>query len=134
MRLNTPNERRADRRHALTGHACVVRLSTAGPEVFGGIVDVGARGVRLRVRPGFLLETGDVCHVQLVVALAGSTNGPPVRLHGRAVLLRRVETTDLSEEIALRFEEPLQVGEAFATQPPPANIPREPTGLAFQAC
>jgi len=98
-------------------------------------VDVGARGVRLRVRPGLVLEAGDVCHVHLAVAIpSGAPDGPPVRLHGRAVLVRRVEFPDRSEEIALRFEEPLRVGEAFSTSLP-TSLPttaamRESTGTA----
>jgi hypothetical protein len=131
MKLSPAHERRSDRRHALTGHACVVRISTAGPEVFGGIVDVGARGVRLRVRPGFSLSPGDICRVQLVVTIPTTApEGPPVRLHGRAVLLRRLEGSDHSEEVAFRFEEPLRVGEAFSAQPPPST-PKEPSGAAF---
>lgn len=114
-------ERRADRRHALTGHARLVPQG-GGAEWYGGIVDVGARGVRLRVRPGIEVTDGMPCHVWLEVSLpAAGPDVPPVRLHGGAVVLRRGLVNERVEEIALRFDEALRVGDAFATPAPGAR-------------
>lgn len=112
----SPAERRADRRHALSGFGRLVSM-TGGYEWYGGIVDVSARGVRLRVRPGADIPDALKCHVLLEVSLPGASEStPPVRLNGDAVLLRRAFTTgDRVEEIALRFDEPLRVGDAFAS-------------------
>src|SRR5262249_11721002 len=114
MRPKPAPERRRDRRHALTGHACLVRVagrSAVGRALFGGFVHVGGGGVRLRVRPGTLLAVGDAFQVQLVVTIpTAAPEVTPIRLTGRAVVLRRASPTERageSEEIALRFDEPL---------------------------
>ncbi|MCC7137062.1 MAG: PilZ domain-containing protein [Planctomycetes bacterium] len=109
-------DRRADRRHALLGHARVHVDGAA--ETFGGIVDVSARGVRVRVRPSTCAEVGAACLVHLAVMLPGTgPEAPAVRLHGRAVVVRHTVRDDRTEELALRFELPLQVGDAFASAP-----------------
>lgn len=85
------------------------------PETFGGLVDVSARGARLRVRPPSALPVGAACVVHLAVMLPGaSPSAPAVRLHGCAVVVRHAVREDRTEEIAVRFDTPLQVGDAFA--------------------
>jgi|GEM_PF-3215595 len=132
---STP-DRRSDRRHALTGFGRLVPViddaagtdghgpTWKGTEWYGGIVDVSARGVRLRVRPGADIPDGLRCRVLLEVSLpAGGPSTPPVRLDGDAVLLRRVHAEgERIEEIALRFDHPLRVGDAFATVVPPPRV------------
>jgi len=126
---DSPADRRSDRRHALTGFGRLVPAldgaegggpTWKGMEWYGGIVDVSARGVRLRVRPGAEIPDGLRCHVLLEVSLpAAAPSTPPVRLDGDAVLLRRtLSSGDRVEEIALRFDHPLRVGDAFATVVP----------------
>lgn len=116
-------ERRADRRHPLTGFARLVPVG-GGAEWYGGIVDVSARGVRLRVRPGVEVPDAARCHVHLEVAMpTGTSHTPPVRLSGDAVVLRRTVQADRAEEVALRFEMPLRVGDAFMPAPPGAGRP-----------
>lgn len=124
----SPSDRRSDRRHALTGFARLVPVA-GGEEWYGGIVDVSARGVRLRVRPGAEVPDDLRCHVQLEVSLpASGPNTPPVRLNGDAVLLRRsVSVGDRIEEIALRFDDPLRVGDAFAAAAPCVRTPTPAT-------
>ncbi|MFO0934399.1 MAG: hypothetical protein U1E39_17060 [Planctomycetota bacterium] len=116
------DERRRDRRHALTGFGRLVPFE-GGYEWYGGIVDVSARGVRLRVRPGADIPDDLRCHVLLEVSLPAANPGtPPVRLDGDAVLLRRsFAAGDRIEEIALRFDRPLRVGDAFASVVPAAR-------------
>lgn len=116
-------ERRRDRRHALTGFGRLVP-SEGGYEWYGGIVDVSARGVRLRVRPGADIPDDLRCHVLLEVSLPAANPGtPPVRLDGDAVLLRRsFAAGERIEEIALRFDRPLRVGDAFASVVPAARV------------
>lgn len=79
----------------------------------GALVDVSASGARVRFpqRPG--LAVGRAFHVDLSVAdLAAPPGALPVRLRGRATLLRLLDTPD-GVEAGLRFVEPLRVTEAF---------------------
>ena len=107
-------DRRADRRHALSGYARLLS-GPDGVETYGGIVDVSARGVRLRVRPEVEVADGLRCRVAIVVTLPGaSPDASPIRLHGDAVVVRRASAPEHGAEVALRFDEPLLMGDAFA--------------------
>lgn len=102
------------------GHARLRGAVADGLEVFGGIVDVSAGGARLRVRPGVRVQAGTVYLVELEVAVSEARGPvPPVRLEGRAVAVR-VDSTDAprGDEVALRFEGPLLVGDGFAAVAP----------------
>lgn len=149
-------ERRADRRHPLRGFARVAPRvrdlprggAPPGPgpgqgaegrtterwgadlltaEWYGAVVDVSARGLRLRVRPGTDLPDGLRCDVVLEVSVPGSgPDTPAVRLHGVASLVRRSASEgDPMEEVAFRFDEPLRVGDAFGA---PARAAARPEG------
>lgn len=144
-------ERRADRRHPLKGFARIApRLEdglppgpppdpAAGPaaarraadlltaEWYGAVVDVSARGLRLRVRPGTDLPDGLRCDVVLEVSVpGGGPDTPAVRLHGVAALVRRrAAEGDPLEEVAFRFDEPLRMGDAFGA---PARAAPRPEG------
>jgi hypothetical protein len=115
---NPGADRRSDRRHALTGYARLV-ADPEGLESYGGIVDVSARGVRLRVRPELVVSEGLRCHVSIVVTLPNSpTDASAVRLTGDAVVVRFVSAPERGAEIALKFDQPLSMGDAFSAPPP----------------
>ena len=107
-------DRRRDRRHALSGYAILRSRTWSGTEVFGGLVDVSAGGVRLRVRPGTRLEPGQVWAVDLEIALPNAPSAtPPVRLWGSGTVVRYDEEAPTGVEAAMRFESPLRVVEGF---------------------
>jgi hypothetical protein len=100
-------ERRRDRRIPLGGKLRVVRSTPRAP-VEGNILDVSAGGARvaLPVRPSF--REGQPLRFELRVG------GPPVtRLTGRGTILRIRAVGEAEQEIAVRFEAPLAVLEAF---------------------
>jgi hypothetical protein len=87
----------------------------------GVLVDVSAGGVRVRFPHPPALAVGRALVIDLSVADTKAPPGAlPVRLKGRAELLRLVEEPD-GIEAGLRFLEPLKVTEAF----------RSPTLLAI---
>ncbi len=107
-------DRRRDRRHRLTGHAVLHPHGIRRHDVFGGLVDVGARGLRVRVRPGSDVEPGDVVDLDLEVCLPASASATyPVRLLGRGRVLRVDLGSQASTEAALAFEAPLAIREGF---------------------
>lgn len=111
--LPTP-DRRKDLRHWVTGHA-VLRTRSGFREVFGGVVNVSAAGIRLRVRPDLGLLPGDSYDVVVEVSLPSSPpTVPPVRLQGRGVTVWCAESADRTSEVALRFEAPLHVCDVFS--------------------
>ena len=108
-----PPDRRRDRRHAVTGQA-TLRPHRGGADLFGGIMDVSAGGVRLRIRPGHDLTPGTLFDVSLEVALPTAPQAvPPVRLCGAAVTVRAQEIEGPAHEVALRFMAPLSVSDGF---------------------
>lgn len=115
------SDRRRDRRHTLSGYAVLRSRKWSGTEVFGGVVDVSASGVRLRVKPGTSLKTGEVWAVDLEVALPRvPPAAPPVRLWGCGSVTRVEESEERGTEIAMHFEAPLVVVEGFP-------VPARPT-------
>ncbi len=119
-----PHERRSDRRLHLTGQAVLRPIGRRGSAVFGGIVDVSASGVRLRVRPGADLESGDLVSVDMEVPLPMSREtAPPVRLRGKGSVLRVDLDAEGATEAAIRFGTPLVVSDAFTAAVPPLAAP-----------
>jgi len=100
--------------------------------VFGGIVDVSAGGVRLRIRPGQGVAEGSAFDVALEVSLPSAPQAvPPVRLCGTAVTVRAYETDAPAFELALRFLAPLAVWDGFGAPAAIQSIPEPsvPTGV-----
>src|SRR5262245_3213479 len=109
-----PPERRRDRRLPLTGHAVLRPNNRRGVDVFGGILDVSAGGMRLRVRPGSDVEPGDRIDVDLEVSMPSAPPSiPPIRLYGRGEVLRLDVGPEGSSEAAIRFESALEVHDGF---------------------
>jgi hypothetical protein len=123
----TSPERRRDRRLHVTGQAVLHPVGRRGVDVFGGILDVSASGVRLRVRPGSDVEAGDRMDLDLEIPMpAAPSTVPPVRLFGRGEVLRLDLGPEGASEAAVRFESPLEVSEVFGPGPftGPARRPR----------
>jgi hypothetical protein len=109
-----PLERRRDRRVRVTGQAVLRPVGREGTDVFGGILDVSAGGVRLRVRPGSDVEKGDRMSLDLEIPMPSApATVPPVRLFGHGQVLRLDLGSEGASEAALRFEAPLEVCEFF---------------------
>jgi len=105
-------ERRRDRRVRVHGMA-TVGLGQGLDDAWGTLVDVSAGGARVRFPHPPGLAVGRPLVVDLSVAdLRAPPGALPVRLRGRAMLLRLVGAED-GTEAGLRFIEPLRVTEAF---------------------
>jgi hypothetical protein len=118
----TASDRRRDRRISLPGYGVLRTRAWTGTEVFGGLVDVSASGVRLRVKPGAAFREGEVLAVDLEVTLpTAPPNSPPVRLWGCGSVVRQEDTLSRGTEVALRFETPLAVAEGFGAPVPSAS-------------
>ncbi len=106
----------------VNGDAVLFTLRPGG-ETVGGIVDVSASGVRIRLRPGLLPEVGEAGALDLRVNLAdGGGLSPALRLTGHGVVVRVARGEGEEREIALRFDGPLCVREAFGPPGPPLAV------------
>jgi hypothetical protein len=120
-----PPERRRDRRQNLTGHAVLRPNQRRGVDVFGGILDVSAGGVRLRVRPGSDVEPGDRIDLDLEISMPfAPPSVPPLRLYGRGEVLRLDLGPEGSSEAAIRFDVPLEVHDGFGPGAFASSTPR----------
>jgi hypothetical protein len=112
-------DRRRDRRVRVFGH---VALQPGGllTEVCGALVDVSAGGARLRFLLPPPLRVGATIPVDLSVADAKAPPGAlPIRLRGRATLVRLEDAASPGVDGAIRFTEPLRVTEAFRSPTSP---------------
>jgi hypothetical protein len=126
MQKSAP-ERRRDRRLNVTGQAVLHPIGRRGVDVFGGILDVSASGVRLRVRPGSDVEAGDRMDLDLEIPMPSApASVPPVRLFGRGLVLRLDLGPEGASEAAVRFDSPLEVSEVFGPNPFTGAVARRP--------
>src|SRR5688500_8453894 len=109
------SERRRDRRVKVFGTAALGSGSCL-TEFCGALVDVSAGGARLRFLHVPRVRVGTTVPIELAVADAKAPPGAlPIRLRGRASLMRIDEREPGVVEAAIRFVEPLRVTEAFRT-------------------
>lgn len=124
MILPVHRERRKDRRHHLTGQAVLTPVGRRGPTLYGGIVDVSATGMRLRVSPGADIDSSDRYELDLEVPLPNARETvPPLRLYGVGEVVRVDVVEEGATEAAIRFDAPLVVSESFAARAPALASP-----------
>jgi hypothetical protein len=79
----------------------------------GRLVDVSARGVRVRTRTGDALGVEETVRVDIRLEPKDSPTGSRVQLTGRGTVVRRQEAPDGGDEVAVRFDAPLAFLEQF---------------------
>jgi hypothetical protein len=110
-------ERRRDQRVRVFGTAAFA--TGAFEELSGSLLDVSAGGARVRLPRRPDAQVGATLPVSLSVADMKAPPGAlPVRLRGRARLLRVVDDATGHVETAIRFVEPLLVTEACRSVAP----------------
>jgi hypothetical protein len=106
-------ERRRDPRLAPKGAVRLAAVHASGGDHDGHLVDVSARGVRLRVPDPVGLEVEDAVRVEIRLEPRDSPTGGRVQLTGRGKVVRLADAPSGEHEVAVLFDAPLAFLEQF---------------------